>query len=603
MKKTKRFLVLLLAVFLVMSCISGCRRKPQDLPSPTSDESIRQELTQEDIEWAGQDPDKLKWVSMGFDKDRWSVYDEDEEKRQKILNITPEEHDKIKRLYDSIDEIGVNINTIKEQYKGDRNSKMADKVLTEVEEYLDCLKKRGTIANYEIDPFGYAIELPTGQIMVGDFGFFPELLNVIPSNNVNMTSKSSNKKSEVLQIITLSPFKDELTAPTVNWLKRKAVGYIDDSAKQIANTALGYEYTKCLNNSEVNIKAMKNLHEYRIILIIGHGALRRTWEVGPSFFESDNIICTSEKVEEDTKVDPDYIEDLEKKLIAITLDSNNNEYYGITKDFFDKYYTDNSLNHPLIYLGCCNSMRNNKMAEMLVKKGASVVLGFDNILDVGYAGNMCWSIFEKMTKSDYPNIQDAVIYAESKNGSNQDWEPWYSFKWDKTFFSDGTKIKYYPPDSTFSLTSFFDSDPASSVSPPEPSSKDPPEDSIYESLPNDPPDNLPSESISNDTPDNLPPNPTPDNDTQTIKQKIIGKWQVSSSGMSFTAEFFNDGKFKTDSFLVPSGTYEIDGNILTLITTFFGETFKDKSTIKFISENHFTLTGETGSFEEYNRIG
>ena len=95
----------------------------------------------------------------------------------------------------------------------------------------------------------------------------------------------------------------------------------------------------------------------------------------------------------------------------------------------------------------------------------------------------------------------------------------------------------------------------------------------------------------------------PNNDTQAIKSKIIGKWQVTATGMSFIAEFFNDGRFKTDLPLIPSGTYGIEGNTLTLVTIFFGEKFTDRSTIKFLSDDYFTLTGETGSFEEYKRIG
>jgi hypothetical protein len=94
-------------------------------------------------------------------------------------------------------------------------------------------------------------------------------------------------------------------------------------------------------------------------------------------------------------------------------------------------------------------------------------------------------------------------------------------------------------------------------------------------------------------------------DTETIKEKIAGKWRgrtlEASDGMDldFKTEFFSNGTFETEFLSFPIlGTYKIDGATIAL------DSFDvvQRGVITFLSDDDFTVTWEDGSAEEYIRM-
>ena len=69
---------------------------------------------------------------------------------------------------------------------------------------------------------------------------------------------------------------------------------------------------------------------------------------------------------------------------------------AIGSKFFDKYYTKNSLNNSLWYLGTCYSLYKDGITNILIKKGAGAIVGFTNTVSVGYC-NEC--LFETVINS------------------------------------------------------------------------------------------------------------------------------------------------------------------------------------------------------------
>jgi uncharacterized protein (TIGR03066 family) len=59
-----------------------------------------------------------------------------------------------------------------------------------------------------------------------------------------------------------------------------------------------------------------------------------------------------------------------------------------------------------------------------------------------------------------------------------------------------------------------------------------------------------------------------------LSKKIIGDWNMTEDGVTVTYSFDEDGKFegKMAGVALVSGTYEVDGNEVTLTIEMFGQT-------------------------------
>lgn len=106
---------------------------------------------------------------------------------------------------------------------------------------------------------------------------------------------------------------------------------------------------------------MKKWDAGSIILWLGHGMYDKT--LGPCL------------VVNESQSDPNkYEDDCRNDRVVFT----KNDHCAVTSKFFDQYYKSGSLKGSLIWLGACDSIRDNRLADVLLSKGASTVIGNDN---------------------------------------------------------------------------------------------------------------------------------------------------------------------------------------------------------------------------------
>ena len=65
---------------------------------------------------------------------------------------------------------------------------------------------------------------------------------------------------------------------------------------------------------------------------------------------------------------------------ALSLDT----YYVVTSKYIDKHIEDGSLDGALVFLGACFSAKDDTLAESLINKGADVVFGYSDSVDMPY---------------------------------------------------------------------------------------------------------------------------------------------------------------------------------------------------------------------------
>ncbi len=106
---------------------------------------------------------------------------------------------------------------------------------------------------------------------------------------------------------------------------------------------------------------MKKWDAGSIILWLGHGMYDKT--LGPCL------------VVNESQSDPNkYEDDCRNDRVVFT----KTDHCAVTSKFFDQYYKSGSLKGSLIWLGACDSIRDNRLADVLLSKGASTVIGNDN---------------------------------------------------------------------------------------------------------------------------------------------------------------------------------------------------------------------------------
>ena len=143
------------------------------------------------------------------------------------------------------------------------------------------------------------------------------------------------------------------------------------------------------DDKNATLDVFKNFDEYGVVLIDSHGTL-----------SGDPYILTGEKMGPIEKYsDADW--QAERIILCSGLIRKT---IAVGPKFFDTYYSDNSLNGSVFYLGSCYSMYNDTLADVLIKKGAEVVYGFSNVVSTYY----CNDILKEFAINQFIlNISDA----------------------------------------------------------------------------------------------------------------------------------------------------------------------------------------------------
>lgn len=148
------------------------------------------------------------------------------------------------------------------------------------------------------------------------------------------------------------------------------------------------------DDASATMSFMKTLDDYGIVMFDTHGTLADVTNSAWSLWSSEPYIILGEKMDSVTQTFFDA--DWQSSRIIVIADWRN---IAIGAKFFDHYYTENSFDETVFFLGSCYSMINNSIASVLVEKGASVVFGYSDVVSVGYCNNTLDEImWQSMTK-------------------------------------------------------------------------------------------------------------------------------------------------------------------------------------------------------------
>lgn len=147
-----------------------------------------------------------------------------------------------------------------------------------------------------------------------------------------------------------------------------------------------------IDDEAVTVSVMQSLGSYGIILIDSHGMLDN--------FSTPYMLIGEELNENKFLWDPIYY----LQHVGYSADylsgriycTNYNNRIAIGGKFFEKYYSPDSLTGSYWFLGTCYSMFDDSIADVLINKGASAIVGFSDTVSVDYCNN---TLFETTLNS------------------------------------------------------------------------------------------------------------------------------------------------------------------------------------------------------------
>ncbi len=220
-----------------------------------------------------------------------------------------------------------------------------------------------------------------------------EYIYTPPQEGVKATSKE-------LSVYTYQPFADEekeMHLPTEQM--DNVASFIDESFDDII-------FADNIDDGRTNRQNVKDYFSVdQVIIWDGHGGF-------------DEVIGAYLLTGEAWSRVPD-LAGLEPGLIL-----TNDGVLAISADFFDNSFGVGSLNNTLIILNACHTAQytdTKKLAQTLLNKGATAVVGFSDTVKLGYANNVVEYMLEKMCQvdedtNDYYTAYDALCYAAGAYG-------------------------------------------------------------------------------------------------------------------------------------------------------------------------------------------
>ena len=212
--------------------------------------------------------------------------------------------------------------------------------------------------------------------------------------------------SDEMQIVTLEPYASDFKMWVAYGLSG-AEGPVE-AAELIADTFPGFDYERKERDAEVTVESFRQEIKNGVMILCGHGGYSE---------EKGSTLFTGIK-EYDPATILLYTLEFGDKAIVM----NEKGQFYLTPIFFEKYVPENAFEGSLLYLGCCNSTTDGRLAQALIDKGARAVIGNDSIVWLQYNFGMIDSFFEGLTlKPDgknYMTVSEALQYAKDQEGED-----------------------------------------------------------------------------------------------------------------------------------------------------------------------------------------
>ncbi len=243
------------------------------------------------------------------------------------------------------------------------------------DETLEFLKSSSDIKEYEENTNDKTISYKTVYGVTGVWGvdssgnYKASGTNSVPvANGVDYETAKANAKK-----ITSAPVFADPKISVFRPYRSSEFLYDDfkEAGELVADTFKGDAVI--IDDGAADLEALKTFDDYDITLVDSHGC-----------FTSDKpYICIGESFGFLS-----YMHNLEKggfgDFISERIIILNDNRLAVGPGFVDKYYEDNSLNGSFIFLGICSGLKNDRLAQSLLNKGAVAVAGYNETVGVNY---------------------------------------------------------------------------------------------------------------------------------------------------------------------------------------------------------------------------
>ena len=279
-------------------------------------------------------------------------------------------------------------------------------VLDELELLAKEYRSKGLIASYDRQATGIYFKLNGGA------GYL-----------YTLTVKELLAGDDIGKILTIEPYAANFEFVGNYLLDGRSP---DKSAQNIAQRLPEhYSFSKEDNWDSLSFEQVGKMGQHKIIIWYGHGGYVE--EHGPVLGTSIPITDQDSVIKFDPMPDTSVpvTDEGASESIPQALQSGEIIYgkkcYCLTPRFFEKHIEDNSLKGSLVYLAACQSAHDNRLAEVFIKKGASLVVGSSQSIHIRYMLCMMDDFMSALAGQNpdgtYRTAEAALNEAKNRNGA------------------------------------------------------------------------------------------------------------------------------------------------------------------------------------------
>lgn len=320
-------------------------------------------------------------------------------------------------------------------------------LLDEVEQIVKEGRNEGTISDYNRDAGNIYIKFSSG---IG-YLFIPYEGNILSNGDGGriLTIEPENdaiafKMRALFSLIDGWNNKFEFRGPysataSAELVKNEFGDLYKYSCFALPKAFLTHEYA--LMNEEVTVETMKKWGQNKIIIFEGHGAynsrVHSCLQTGEEFVGFKRFSKYSKDIENDIIVLTSF-----PKLYGTEIPYSPVRSYCITSKFVTKYF--DRMDNALVFLGACQSGKDDVLAQALLDQGASIVIGYSDITSIEYEMLTRSMFFYKLTQEKIPGsyftVGEAFAYAQKSIGAA---DPFNEHRAELVCFSKGSIENQY----------------------------------------------------------------------------------------------------------------------------------------------------------------
>lgn len=291
-------------------------------------------------------------------------------------------------LYQRYSEINNQALKIEEKYANDGSvsNEQLPALLEELSVLAEQYKKQGILESYDVEETSIFMKFKSGV------GYL-----YIPTNKDIMSGDQAGN------ILTVEPY-----ATSAEFLAQYILGgkSPDKAAEEIAASLPElYVFDDAHNQDGFEIEDVGRLGNNKIIIWYGHGGY---------ISEYGSVLGTSVSIKDKTSLAM-YAEELENGEMVLGKDC-----FCLCPSYLDKHIADGSLKGSMVYLAACESGRDNRLADVFFRKGATLVVGNTRSIFTRYNLYMMYNFLIALTNTyddgTYWTAEDALQYAKDENG-------------------------------------------------------------------------------------------------------------------------------------------------------------------------------------------